>query len=208
MLLSLSEKRLWAEAVKTFIYTKNRQFHKTVTGMTPYEALHGEIPSTDHLQPFGRECFVHIPKAKRLAGTKFLPRAQKGLFVGYTEALNHYRIFIPENGKVIVSADVNFPPYTMTQKLPVSKLPENLIPKNTSIIWKNHPTTTQQNLVTQNESSGNTGSEGVIETHDNTDSSSDLPVQNSIQSGAPPIQSTRSRRHIRPRVFNDTITGE
>ncbi|KAI0991378.1 hypothetical protein K3495_g16809, partial [Podosphaera aphanis] len=82
------------------------------------------------------------------------------------------------------------------------------IPKNTSIIWKNHPTTTQQNLVTQNESSGNTGSEGVIETYDNTDSSSDLPVQNSIQSGAPPIQSTRSRRHIRPRVFNDTITGE
>ncbi|KAI0992804.1 hypothetical protein K3495_g15380 [Podosphaera aphanis] len=84
ILLSLSEKRLWAEAVKTFIYTKNRQFHKTVTGMTPYEAFHGEIPSTDHLQPFGRKCFVHIPK-------------------------------------------------------------------NTSNTWTNHPTTTQQNLVTQNE---------------------------------------------------------
>ncbi|KAI0997685.1 hypothetical protein K3495_g10503 [Podosphaera aphanis] len=57
MLLSLSEKRLWAEAVKTFVYTKNRQSHSTIKGKTPYEAFHGEKPFTDHLQPFGREFF-------------------------------------------------------------------------------------------------------------------------------------------------------
>lgn len=99
MLLNVSEKRLWAEAIETFVYTKNRQCHSGVENKTPYEALHGENPFIDHVQPFGRKCFIHIPKAKRMAGGKLNLRAELGMFVGYTEAMHQYQIFVPRNGK-------------------------------------------------------------------------------------------------------------
>ena len=117
MLLPLAEilpevyKKLWSEAVATFVYLKNRQPHKALTGMTPYELLRGSKPTIHHLQPFGRECYVHIPKAKRPAGAKLSPRAQRGIFVGYTDTIQHYRVFIPEEKRFIVSGDVFFPPF-------------------------------------------------------------------------------------------------
>ncbi|KAI0992827.1 hypothetical protein K3495_g15357 [Podosphaera aphanis] len=109
MLLPFKDKRLWAEAVRTFIYTKNRIAHGSVNGQTPYEAFHGTKPSISHLQPFGRECYVHIPMAKQPSGSKLLPKAEKGIFVGYTKVDHHYRIFAPEKRKLIISADVTFP---------------------------------------------------------------------------------------------------
>lgn len=157
MLLPLSEKRLWAEAIETFVYIKNRQYHTKVENKTPYEALHGEKPVIDHLQPFGTKCFVHIPKAKRTAGSKLNPRAELGMFVGYTETMHQYRIFIPENGKVTVTADVSFPPYSSSQ----DKTPVNLdaahqsnspdpINQTTTLTWTNHPTTNQNQAYRQN----------------------------------------------------------
>ncbi|KAI0992189.1 hypothetical protein K3495_g15997, partial [Podosphaera aphanis] len=68
MLLPLKDKRLWAEAAKTFIYVKNIQSHSAINKMTPYEALYGKKPSIKHLQPFGRKCYVLIPKEKRGSG--------------------------------------------------------------------------------------------------------------------------------------------
>ncbi|KAI0992715.1 hypothetical protein K3495_g15470 [Podosphaera aphanis] len=54
MLSSTTNKRLWAEAVETFIYTKNRIAHGSVSGRTPFEAFNGVKPTIKHLQPFGR----------------------------------------------------------------------------------------------------------------------------------------------------------
>ena len=110
MMHPIDDRRLWAEAVGTFVYTKNRQPHSALSGKTPYEAFHKTRPAISHLQPFGRECYLHIPKAKRGAGSKRLPRAQKGLFVGYTDVCHQYRIFLPEEKRTTVSADVHFPP--------------------------------------------------------------------------------------------------
>jgi transposase InsO family protein len=64
------DKRLWAEAVQTSVYLKNRQPHSAlnrqphsaVKDQTPYEAF--QKPTIQHLQPFGRECYIHIPKEK------------------------------------------------------------------------------------------------------------------------------------------------
>lgn len=110
MLSNIAEKRLWAEAVHTFVYTKNRLFHGSVCGQTPYKAFHGYKPTLKHLRLFGGKCFLHIPKAKLPSGSKLLPRAEPGLFVGYGDAQHHYRIYTPSNGRVTTSADVKFPP--------------------------------------------------------------------------------------------------
>ena len=112
MLLGLGpnyNKRLWAEAAGTGTYLKNRVPHKRLKDKTPYEALSGNKPSVLHLHPFGQKCFAHIPKASRKAGSKLLPRAAPGIFVGYTPTTRHYRVFLPEGQRVIISHDVHFP---------------------------------------------------------------------------------------------------
>jgi hypothetical protein len=76
---------LWSEAINTAVCIKNRIPHKAVKESTPYEVIHGNKPSIRHLQPFGRKCFVHIPEEKRPSGSKLLPRAVEGKFIGYIQ---------------------------------------------------------------------------------------------------------------------------
>jgi len=102
------DKRLWAEAVQTWVYLKNRQPHKAVKDQTPYEAFYGQKPTVHHLQPFGRECYLHIPEERRR--NKLSPRAELGIFVGYTNVNHHYRVYSPSRNHTYVSADVFFPP--------------------------------------------------------------------------------------------------
>src|SRR5258705_2177818 len=75
-------KRFWAEAYAAAVYTKNRLPHSSLQNMTPFEAFHRRKPSISHLQPFGRKCFIHIPEERRLPGSKLMPRAEEGIFLG------------------------------------------------------------------------------------------------------------------------------
>ena len=62
-MLGSSEKYfLWGEVVNTAVYIHNRQPHRALSKMTPYEKLQGQQPSIAYLQSFGRKCYVHIPK--------------------------------------------------------------------------------------------------------------------------------------------------
>jgi hypothetical protein len=51
----------------------------------------GKNPEVIHLKIFGCLVFVHIPKEKR---TKMDPSGKKGIFVGYYEVSNAFRIYI------------------------------------------------------------------------------------------------------------------
>src|SRR5258705_10826881 len=78
--------------------------------MTPFEAFHRKKPSISHLQPFGRKCFIHIPEEKHLPGSKLIPRAEEGIFLGYTDTPSIYKVHIlARSHTFIVSAlDVKF----------------------------------------------------------------------------------------------------
>jgi hypothetical protein len=54
---------------------------------------------------------MHIPRDKRPPGMKLSPRAQRGIFIGYTNVNHHYRVFLPEESRTAVSGDVFFPPH-------------------------------------------------------------------------------------------------
>ncbi|KAH0609220.1 uncharacterized protein H6S33_001448 [Morchella sextelata] len=103
-------KSLWGEAYATAVYLKNRLPHSTLKGKTPFEALKGTKPSIQHLQPFGKKCYVHIPENSRPAGSKLAPRAYEGIIVGYSDSDKIYRIWIGTQHRVIESRDVTFPP--------------------------------------------------------------------------------------------------
>src|SRR5690606_10960138 len=103
-------KEFWAEAAATSTYLKKGLPHSALKDQTPYEALTGNKPSIQHLQPFGCECYIHIPKEKRKPGSKLSPRAHKGIFLGYTDTTRHYRIFKTEERCTMTTGDVFFPP--------------------------------------------------------------------------------------------------
>ena len=88
-------RRYWAKASTTAVYLENRLPHSVAKGMTPYEALYKSKPKISHLQPFGKDCYVHIPEERRPPGSKLLPCAEKGIFFGYTNSHSIYKIHIP-----------------------------------------------------------------------------------------------------------------
>ena len=108
---------LWCEAVLTATYLVNRLPSAALGGAIPLQRL---TPAADlfSLPPrvFGCTAFVqdHTPGLSKLA-----PRAQKGVFVGYSRTQKGYRVYFPGRRQYVTSADVTFhedvPYFTSTQ---------------------------------------------------------------------------------------------
>jgi hypothetical protein len=60
----------------------------------------GEKLEVIHLRIFGCPIFVHVPKEKR---TKLDPSGKNGIFVGYSDTLKAYKIYILGHRKVEIS---------------------------------------------------------------------------------------------------------
>ena len=97
-------KEMWAEAVVTANYTRNRT-PVSAHGRTPWEAFFGEKPSVGHMRVFGARAFMHVPKQKR---RKLEPVSERGVFVGYEPDSKAYRVLRESDGKILISRDVIF----------------------------------------------------------------------------------------------------
>lgn len=95
----------WGEALNTANYLRNRCISKSLNGDTPYKLWKGKIPDASHLRSFGSKVLV---LNKNPTKGKFKPRAIEGIFLGYTDTSKSYRIWIPEDRKIIISRDVRF----------------------------------------------------------------------------------------------------
>ena len=73
--------------------------------MTLEETFTGEKPEIGHFRIFGCSLYIHVPRERR---TKLEPSGKKGVFVGYGESANAYRIYIPGQRKIELSRDVTF----------------------------------------------------------------------------------------------------
>lgn len=102
---NLSGVLFWEDAVLCAIYIHNRSITSANTSKTPDEIWSGKKPHISHLRVFGCDAFVHIPDADR---TKLQNKSRKGIFIGYDELKQGYRVYDIETKKVIVSRDVLF----------------------------------------------------------------------------------------------------
>lgn len=112
------------------MYLYNRTPHRTIENQTHIELLNGIIPSITHLHTFGCKVYTHIPSETRPSGSKLLPRAVEGIFVGYTGSSNIFRIYLPKKQTVEVTRQVVFPgpksgevTVNLPQFLPSSNIP-------------------------------------------------------------------------------------
>nr|GFC96914.1 retrovirus-related Pol polyprotein from transposon TNT 1-94 [Tanacetum cinerariifolium] len=75
----------WAEAVNTACYVQNRVLVTKLDNKTPYELLHGRLPSIGFMRPFG--CPVTILNTLDPLG-KFQGKVDEGFLVGYSVCKN------------------------------------------------------------------------------------------------------------------------
>uniref|UniRef100_A0A5S6QGT0 Integrase catalytic domain-containing protein n=1 Tax=Trichuris muris TaxID=70415 RepID=A0A5S6QGT0_TRIMR len=96
---------LWAEAVGTANYLRNRCPTKALRDMTPQEAWSGRKPNLAHLKIFGCLAMVHIPDRRR---RKWDAKSEERIFVGYSETSKGYRTINRITKKLTVAKDVVF----------------------------------------------------------------------------------------------------
>ena len=80
----------WTYAVHTACYLTNRTSTKALDGDTPFRALTNKKPNVKNLRVFGCPVYVHVEDHTK----KFQPRAQKGVFLGYTDNSPGYRVTV------------------------------------------------------------------------------------------------------------------
>lgn len=80
---------LWAEAINTAAYIRNRSPTSTFN-TTPYERWEGRKPSVSHFKIFGQVAYA-LEKAPGKG--KFEPRSTKCHFVGYSSSSQTYRLW-------------------------------------------------------------------------------------------------------------------
>nr|GEX43595.1 hypothetical protein [Tanacetum cinerariifolium] len=81
---------LWAEVVATACYTQNRSIIRLRHRKTPYELLHNKLPDLSFLYVFGALCYP-TNDSKNLG--KLQPKANIGIFIGYTSIKKAFRIY-------------------------------------------------------------------------------------------------------------------
>lgn len=96
-------KNMWAEAVVTANYVRNRS-PATGRDKTPWEQFYGLKPDVSHLRTWGARTYSLTPKALR---NKLEPTSESGRFIGYPEGTKGYKILL-DNGTIIISRDVTF----------------------------------------------------------------------------------------------------
>jgi len=95
----------WAEALATATYLLNILPTKTLAFVMPHFALHGALPSYDHLRVFGCACY---PNLSATASHKLTPRSTLCVFLGYSPHHKGYRCLDTVSNQVIISHHVTF----------------------------------------------------------------------------------------------------
>nr|GFA28207.1 hypothetical protein [Tanacetum cinerariifolium] len=93
------------EAVNTTCYVQNRVLVTKPHNKTPYELLHGRLPSIGFMRPFG--CPVTILNTLDLLG-KFQGKVDEGFLVGYSVCSKAFRVFNSKIRTVHETLHVNF----------------------------------------------------------------------------------------------------
>nr|GFC36913.1 retrovirus-related Pol polyprotein from transposon TNT 1-94 [Tanacetum cinerariifolium] len=102
---SLLPIHFWAEAVNTACYVQNRVLVTKPYNKTPYELLHGRLPSIGFMRPFG--CLVTILNTLDPLG-KFQGKLDEGFLVGYSVCSKAFRVFNSRARIVQETLHVNF----------------------------------------------------------------------------------------------------
>ncbi|RVX11576.1 Copia protein [Vitis vinifera] len=101
----------WGKAILTATYLINRMSSRVLTFQSPRQLFLKQFPHTRAassdlpLKVFGCTAFVHVYPQNR---SKFAPRANKCIFLGYSPTQKGYKCYSPTNKRFYTTMDVSF----------------------------------------------------------------------------------------------------
>ncbi|KAG8472960.1 hypothetical protein CXB51_035039 [Gossypium anomalum] len=104
-------KSFWAEAASTACFLINRSPSVAIEKKTPQEVWSGNLANYSDLKIFGCPAYAHVDNGK------LEPRSIKCVFLGYKASVKGYKLWCPENRKVVISRDVVFDETAMIPNL-------------------------------------------------------------------------------------------
>jgi len=117
--------KLWAEAVSTAVYIKNRLPTRATPNSTPFARWNRKKPDISHLRTFGCLAFawIHGDLRKKLDN-----HAYKCVLLGYSaETTTQYRVMDISSGRVFMARDVKFDESTLYYQLLKSQRTEVIL---------------------------------------------------------------------------------
>ncbi|GJW73415.1 retrovirus-related pol polyprotein from transposon TNT 1-94 [Tanacetum coccineum] len=96
---------LWGEAIATACFTQNRFIVHTRYNKTPYELIKGRKPNVQYFHVFRSLCY---PTNDRDDLGKMTPKADIGIFIGYSETSRGFRIYNRRTRKIMETIHVKF----------------------------------------------------------------------------------------------------
>jgi hypothetical protein len=93
----------WSDAVNTAYHAINRLYLDKKLKKTSYELLTGNKPKVSYFRVFGSKWFI---LNKRPKTSKFAPKVDEGILLGYGSNEHAYRVFNKTMGRVEVTVDV------------------------------------------------------------------------------------------------------
>ncbi|KAG8480597.1 hypothetical protein CXB51_024789 [Gossypium anomalum] len=106
-------KLFWAETASTACFLINRSPSVSIEKKTPQEVWSGNSANYSDLKIFGCPAYAHIDNGKLES------RSIKCVFLGYKAGVKGYKLWSPENRKVVISRDVVFDETTMLPNLSI-----------------------------------------------------------------------------------------
>ncbi|KAG8486271.1 hypothetical protein CXB51_019635 [Gossypium anomalum] len=100
-----------AEAASTACFLINRSPSVAIEKKTPQEVWSGNPANYSDLKIFGCPAYAHVDNEK------LEPRSIKCVFLGYKAGVKGYKLWCPENRKVVISTDVVFDEIAMLPNL-------------------------------------------------------------------------------------------
>jgi hypothetical protein len=93
----------WGEAAHTAANILNKAHVRVNSDKTPYELWYGKSPTVKHFRVFGSKCFIKNNDEKL---GKFEPRANEGIFLGYSSRSKAYKCYNKRLRKIVECIDV------------------------------------------------------------------------------------------------------
>ncbi|GJR05647.1 retrovirus-related pol polyprotein from transposon TNT 1-94 [Tanacetum coccineum] len=105
LIFSTAPEFLWAEAIATACFTQNRFIVHTQYNKTPYELIRGRKPNIPYFHVFESLCY---PTNFRDDLGKMKPKADIGIFIGYSESSRGFRTYNRRTKKIMETIHVKF----------------------------------------------------------------------------------------------------
>jgi len=98
-------KHFWVETVNTTCYVENRIYIRRILEKATYELFKGRRPNISYFHLFGCTCYILNNKVYL---KKFDVKAQRGIFLGYSERSKAYRVYNSKTQCVEKSMHIKF----------------------------------------------------------------------------------------------------